>query len=231
MNVIKKIGFVLGMLLMMNLCMSSLLSQYGTVSSSFTVVSGLDEGCEYYDTFSSETLDMNKWSEFVLTMSEHHIEDDVYHVAQTSVCGGRKIVLLTMNRTFESGDSVEYDINYVSGYNNSVSTMMLIPKNTTLNMNNINGHIISNIDDYNSTLIGYLNGVYEEGNNDYGSYHMKLNFSDEGMYSELTKPDYSTYTHFWDGYVAEEHIFSVVTFVRPNSLIDIDYDNFVICKD
>lgn len=234
MNRIKKVGFVLGMLLMMSLCVSSLSSHHGTVSSSFTVVSSLDEGCEYYDTFSSETLDGSKWVEVVATdvgqgyvlemTDEHYVENGVYHTAQVmpqeeGTCRkdrGTGLVFknMTNNMTFNHGDTVEYDVNYISGAGNRISTMIL-------NDNLYNGS--SNF------FLGYW--IHTEGNNDYGTHHIKITFLSEGVNVTFTRPNNDESTHFYDEYPAEEYTFGIVTRTGHNGLVHMDYDNVVICKN
>ena len=210
---------------MMNLGVSSLLSHYGTVSSSFTVVSGLDEGCEYYDTFSSETLDTDKWIEVIATdmgtgmVDEHYVEEGVYHTAQINI-GDGGTGLVVKDSTFQYGDIIEYDVNYISGSGNRISTLI---------MNN---------DAYSTAFLGWWNTLSDGGgSNDYGVHHIKLTFLGlEGIKVEINRPngDYHTWITVpskW-GYVpAEEYTFGIVTRTGHNGLVHMDYDNVIICKN
>ena len=77
-----------------------------------------------YDDFSGSSLDSSKW--IVKDTFEHwpflqysylDTTNQVYHQEQTNIDGSRE-TMLEMNHLFFVGDSVEYDVNYVSGNGN-----------------------------------------------------------------------------------------------------------------
>ncbi|MEA3343306.1 MAG: hypothetical protein U9Q92_04005 [archaeon] len=170
--------------------------------------------CGVYDDFSSGTLDSNKWYEVIATdrgtgmVDEHYVEDGVYHTAQVNMRDGGT-GLVVKNLVFKSGDTIEYDVNYISGEGNRQSTMIL------------NGNA------YRWVFLGYWNEI--AGNNDYGVHHIKLTFLSEGVYGELTRPNGDIDTHLWDEYPAEEYTFGIVTRTGHNGLVHMDYDNVEIC--
>ncbi len=188
------------------------------------IVPYVNAECGVYDDFSSGTLDSNKWYEVIATdvgagmLDEHYVEDGVYHTAQVNI-GDRGTGLVVKNVVFKPGDTIEYDVDYVCGYGNRISTMML------------------NGDAYSATLIGYLNGIHPEGSNEYGTHHVKLTFLGfDGVKVEINRPngDYNTWIQTYSKfgtYPAEEYTFGIVTRNGHNGLVHMDYDNVVICTD
>jgi len=220
MNIKKKIGMVLGLLLMISLGTSSLLNSYGTVTTTFTVVSK----CEIYDDFSTETLNNDKWTEVIATdmgtgmLDEHYVIDGIYHTAQVNI-GDGGTALVVKNRTFKINESIEYDVNYISGQGNRISTGMF------------------NGDAYTTAFLGWWNTLSDGGNsNEYGVHHVKLTFLGmDGIKVELNRPNGDYHTSItvpskWGYAPAEEYTFGIVTRTGHNGLVHMDYDNIVICK-
>ncbi len=179
------------------------------------IMPSVNAECGVYDDFSSGTLDSNKWEEVIATdmgtgmVDEHYVENGVYHTAQVNIAD-RGTGLVVKNVVFRPGDTIEYDVNYIFGYGNRISTMIL------------NGNA------YRWAFFGYWNGI--AGNNDYGTHHIKLTFLSEGVYGELTRPNGDKHTHLWDEYPAEEYTFGIVTRTGHNGTVHMDYDNVEICN-
>lgn len=199
----------------------------------FLIMPNVYAGCVVYDDFTTPPLDMDKWNEVVATdmgqgqtlemVDEHYVIDGIYHTAQVMPQQGgtgrkdRGIGLVVTNHIFQYGDTIEYDVNYISGEGNRQSTMML------------------NGDAYSATLIGYWNGIHPDGSNEYGIHHIKLTFLGyEGVEVEIVRPngDINTWTQIyskWGTYPSEEYTFGIVTRTGHNGLVHMDYDNVVIC--
>lgn len=191
----------------------------------FMIMPNVNATCEIYDDFSSGTLDTNKWVEIIATdmgtgmIDEHYVIDGVYHTAQVNIGdGGTALVFKDM--TFKYGDIIEYDVNYISGSGNRISTIML------------------NGDAYSTAFLGWWNTLSDGGNsNEYGIHHVKLTFLGlEGVKVELDRPngDYHTWITVpskWGYAPTEEYVVGIVTRTGHNGLVHMDYDNVVICTD
>lgn len=161
-----------------------------------------------YDDFSSGFLDSDKWSE-VSNMSEHFVNNFglFYHTGQTTPSDRENLLML--NRTFNSEEFLNYSINYSSGSGNRI-------------------HVIS-IDNSSSKfygLFGFWNGI-EPAGNDFGTYNMRIDFTDLGTDLTITKPDNSVATRFFSS-PGSTHTIGIGTRTGHNGLVNMDYDNFYI---
>jgi hypothetical protein len=181
--------------------------------------------CQVYDDFSSEVLNVSKWEirpnnqNWPLT-DEYFIENGVYHMAQLNTrpaATGLEII----NRIFYPGDVVEYDVNYVSGSGNRVHTISL------------NGL------SHQWALIGFWNTLADGGvGNDLGMWHVKITFIEDGVITEMTKPDGTRGTSIYcpTGFCylnspGLEHTLGIMTGLGHNGLVHMDYDNVIICTE
>ncbi|MEK6890919.1 MAG: hypothetical protein AABX03_02175 [Nanoarchaeota archaeon] len=173
--------------------------------------------CQSYDDFTSGSLDTNKWIELPgsninnnLT-DEHLVQNGVYHTAQLTEAD--KGTLLKLLNNFSVGDILEYDVNYVNGSGNRESSVK--------------------IDNNTYSIIGFWNSIEDAGvGNDLGLYHVKINFTEEGLNDEITLPNGTITFTRPDGVLPSpglNHTFGVITRTGNNGLIYMDYDNFVIC--
>lgn len=166
--------------------------------------------CEDYDNFSNGSLDLNKWEEISPTISEHLVQNGVYHTAQIT-SSDRRVSLNVKNRQFSSGDIIEYDVNYISGNGNRISRAYL---------DNGNVH---------RTLVGYWNAIAGVGN-DLGLYHIKVNFTNNGADIEITRPDESIGTLILVS-PGTNHTYGFTTRTGGNGIVHMDYDNVVVCSE
>lgn len=74
-----------------------------------------------YDDFSSNVLDSSKWTENQTYehwpfLDEHYVNtsEQMYHQAQPTIVGDRETLLISI-RTFNPGETLDYDVYYVSG--------------------------------------------------------------------------------------------------------------------
>ncbi|MEK6760431.1 MAG: hypothetical protein AABX93_00755 [Nanoarchaeota archaeon] len=173
--------------------------------------------CDIYDDFSSGVLDESKWNE-IGNLDEHFIEnksmDLRYHTAQLSEAD--KEIRLNFSKIFLPGEIIEYDVNYVSGSGNRIHQI-------TLNGN-----------DY--SLFGFWNSVSDGGvGNDFGTYHVKLTFTENGIADEITLPNGSVTQTIPDGNLPSPSLqhtnVGIITRTGHNGIVHMDYDNFVICSE
>lgn len=210
----KIITSVLLGVLLIGIASAGLLDYFGKIDGSVTV---LDPIIEYvlYDDFSSDILDDSLWEEVIATnlgegmVDEHYILNGVYHTTQTTI-GDRGTGLVFKDIIFEHGDSISYDINYISGEGNRISTMIL------------------NSNAYRWSFLGYWNEV--NWDNNYGTHHIEIFFLNEGVYVILTHPGGTKDRHLYDEFPSETYTFGIVTRTGHNGLININYDNFYIGK-
>ncbi|MBI4155060.1 hypothetical protein HY498_03175 [Candidatus Woesearchaeota archaeon] len=172
---------------------------------------------EVYDDFSSGGLDINKWNEIPgsdinnLFIDEHYVDtiNEVYHTIQLTP-EDRAITLEIKNRTFASGDIIEYDVNYIDGSGNRISRI--------------------NVDNILISIFGFWNSVDDGGvGNDFGRYHIKITFTEEGANPEITLPNGIIKTTRGNlSSPSLEHTFGFQTRTGHNGIVHMDYDNVVI---
>ena len=175
--------------------------------------------CQTYDNFSSGVLDNSKFTELPgsdlnndLT-DEHLVQNGVYHTAQLTEADKRTLLLLLKN--FSVGDMLEYDVNYVNGSGNRESSVK--------------------IDDSVYSILAFWNSIEDAGvGNDFGLYHVKINFTEQGLTDEITLPNGTLVFTRPDGILPSlglNHTFGVITRTGSNGIVNMDYDNFVICTE
>lgn len=169
--------------------------------------------CSTYENFSSESLDLNKWEIGSNSIDEAFIENQVYHTAQLNPAD--KEITLKLNHTFNVGDILEYDVNYASGDGNRISQGV--------------------IDNSEYSLFGFWNSIGDGGvGNDFGVYHVKINFTEQGVSNKITLPNGTITFTRPDGNlpsVGLTHIYSVKTRTGHNGIVEMNYDNFVVCSE
>ncbi len=172
--------------------------------------------CQVYDDFSSGNLNPSKWDETIAYsqhIDEHYVLGKVFHMAQINPSNSG--TSLNVNRVFVSGEIIEYDVNYTSGEGNRVHTI------------NLDG--VSN----SWALFGFWNSIEDGGvGNEFGVYHVKLNFTNQGVKDEITLPNGTIVFTRPDGIIPSpglNHTFGVVTRTGHNGIVHMDYDNFKLC--
>ncbi|MBI2628621.1 hypothetical protein HYW74_00885 [Candidatus Pacearchaeota archaeon] len=173
--------------------------------------------CETYDNFSSESLNTNKWIEIDGGLDEFGVNESegVYHTAQFNQSDKR--VTLQVNRIFIPGDIIEYDVNYINGSGN---------RRHTINVDGIS-------DSW--SLFGFWNTISDGGvGNDFGLYHIKINFTEQGVSDKIILPNGTIVFTIPDGKLpspGSNHSFGLVTSTGHNGIVHMDYDNVVICLE
>jgi len=169
--------------------------------------------CQTYDDFSSGVLDTSKWEETSVTIDEHFVDVDTYHTAQ--LVPADKQIILEVQNTFFPGDIIEYDVDYISGSGNRIHRAV--------------------IDNLGYSLFGFWNSVSDGGvGNDFGLYHVKITFTEEGLSNEITLPNGSIVHTRPDGNLPSSglsHTFSLETRTGHNGIVHIDYDNVIVCLE
>ena len=190
---------------------ANIITYYGKITTTITIISPV------YDDFSSDTLNINKWEEVIATnmgtgmVNEYYVENGIYHTAQTTV-GDGGIGLVFKDIIFKPGDRIKYDVNYISGSGNRISTMML------------------NDDAYSTAFLGFWNTLADAGgNNDYGIHHIKIMFLSEGVNIEITRPN-GYESNSLHEFPSEKYTFGIVTRTGHNGLVHMDYDNVYIWR-
>lgn len=183
----------------------------------------------YYDDFSGETLDLNKWIETYknnLPFSDEHfvdVNEEVYHVAQYTTRDSSAQLIPT--KDFLVGEVLEFDIFYNSGSGNNLAGFSRI----IVNGNRIS--LQSYLDSCSTVnsgcgVIGNWNQVTDIGNQ-VGKYHIKMEFLNNGILMTTTRPDNTVIQHNYVGLNAPyKPLFTAQT--GHNGLIHVDYDNFVV---
>jgi len=183
-----------------------------------------------YEDFSSD-FDGSKWLEAQdpegQPLTEEHFVDLVqenYHTANYSA-GDRRTVLNLVGHTFLPGETLEYDVDYIDGSGNRAIVIFVdggpLDRATTT--------------PYSGGSIGH-NAVDFMAGNDFGLYHVKLEFKETGIDITIIRPDTSVYFEempitTWI-YGGEEHSteppFEVGFETWSGGSIHADYDNFEI---
>ena len=170
--------------------------------------------CNTYDDFSSSVLNLNKWEEIATTLDEHFVENRHYHTAQL-IALDKVSFLKFRDKVFVPGDIVEYDVNYISGSGNRQSRVQ--------------------IDNVRYSIFGFWNTIEDAGvGNDFGTYHVKITFTEKGLTNEITLPNGTIRHTRPDGVLPSpglEHTFGVVTRTGHNGIVHMDYDNFIVCSE
>jgi len=168
-----------------------------------------------YDDFSSGVLDANKWVEKLeaslhnLPVDQHFVTDGVYHTAQLNEAD-RGIGLVFKDRPFLPGESVEYDVFYNSGSGNNEHNLW------------VNGNAFT------TSIFGFWNSIAEAGvGNNLGKYHIKVDFSEQGVLANITRPDLTQATINFP-YPSTNYEFGFVTRTGHNGTIHLDYDNVYV---
>ena len=184
-----------------------------------------------YDDFSLGVLDGSKWLETQdpegRPFTEEHFVDSLlldYHTANYNSTDQRT-VLNMVGYTFVPGETLEYDVNYISGSGNRA--IVIFVDNGPLDR-------ASSVP-WGGGSIGY-NGQEFAAGNDFGLYHIKLEFKSAGIDITIIRPDNSIYfeempvtTWFYGGeWHSTEPPFEVGFESWSNGSIHADYDNFEI---
>ncbi len=175
------------------------------------LISGNSSSCQTYDDFST-ALNNSKWNESG-DLEERGVNETlgVYHTAQLN--GDDKMSMLKISRTFAPNETIEYDVNYVSGTGNRRHTV--------------------DLDGFNDwSLFGFWNASEVGVSNDLGLYHVKIVFSDQGAMDLITLPNGTITSTQPDGNLSSPaltHTFGLVTDTGENGTVEMNYDNVKIC--
>lgn len=184
-----------------------------------------------YDDFSSGSLDNTKWEvrqdpEGQPLTEEYGIQNGTF-TARNFNLPDRRTLLSLIGHTFQPGEELDYDVNYVSGSGNRA--MVIFVDNGPLDRNNV-GQI-----PYGGGSIGY-NGQDFFAGNTFGNYHVNLNFKSGGLEVNITRPDLSLYSEFFPAstffYGGSSHSlfppFNVGFETWSNGSIQAEYDNVYV---
>ena len=175
---------------------------------------------DLYDNFDSGSLDNDLWIEESASninpnlTEEHEVRNGEYHTAQLTP-EDKGTALILKNKLFSPGDFIDYDVNYISGEGNRISTI-------SVDSNSVY-----------TSLFGFWNTLSDGGvGNDFGKYHVNLNFLEDSILPEITTPNgeiKTTLTNIpYPVSGIENHRFGVVTRTGHNGTTHLDYDNFYI---
>lgn len=172
--------------------------------------------CRTYDSFDNG-LDLSKWEISQHPEGQHlagyGIDEtmDVFYIYQNgSNDFFQNRTYLIPKYQFSNKDVFEYDVNYISGEGNRISNF-LIKKYDGSNFKEI-------------FSLGYWNG--ESENNEFGIYHVKLNFSYPDLYFYLNGEEEEVFNLS----ESSQKMFIGSAFGN-NSLGRFEYDNFTLCKE
>jgi len=184
---------------------------------------------EVYDDFSGSTLNTDKWIESTDLESwplfdEHYLNtlEQAYHTAQLTPAD--RTILLSLTRRFNSGETLEYDVNYQSGSGNILSrpTINEVPLDLML-ADVCNGFATCG-------NIGYWNGESTVGNLN-GVYHVKVNFSEPFIQVTFINTLNQNFTYTSIRTLTSPFTFGVSSRTGHNGFGHFDYDNFIITND
>ncbi len=174
-------------------------------------------GSFVYDDFSGSTLDLTKWSIFLPDegVNEYYVDttSQNFHVAQTFESGDvtRGLVVRMIGHNFISGEKLDFDFSYVSGSGNRAGYFLLY------NLNNVQ---IATL-----TEFGNWNGEFGIGNM-LGLYRYHIEFYDNHVNVNVTKPDNSVYNNVVNVQMPYNFVFAANN--GHNGMMHFDYDNFII---
>ncbi len=198
----------------------------GKLTDKKYVVIIVNENIKYYDDFSGNTLDLSKWTEsefntgVTVSFSEEHYvdkEEKAYHIQQFTPTGGDKGVMLTSTKVFNAGETIEYNLNYVSGSGNHMAEIWLNGKRIDGCPNCWNQGLMAEI--------GYWNGDVPAGSST-GIYHVKLSFLESNVNLAIARPDGSIYGGSLTG-IPYPITFAVAVQSGHDGAFHYDYDSFV----
>ena len=154
-------------------------------------------------------------------LSEYFIDGDKYHTAQLTT-GSDKETIITLDYSFNPGDTFTYDVNYVSGEGNIMSRIF------------INGYNMDTYPFYSGGCsycgaIGYWNENMSFGNS-YGVYTIKIEFLDSSVKFSATRPDGTIVSHTVTNFTSP-YWFSFSSRTGHNGLLHFDYGNFKITSN
>jgi len=186
---------------------------------------------DLYDNFSSGTLNPALWQ--IRQDPEGQPLTELYGLengsffAQNITNSDMRTVLSLTGHVFQPGETLDYDVNYVSGTGNRV--MVIFIDGGPLDRNNV-GTI-----PYGGGSIGHNGQDFVAGNTP-GIYHVRLGFQSGGLNVDITRPDNSLYTEFFQNstfsYGGQNHRiaapFNMGFETWSNGSIRAEYDNFYI---
>ena len=199
---------------------------------SFDTVSAL-QFCRVYDNFNSRNLNPARWTEIGgsdinnLFTDEHFVDKvrGVYHTAQLEL--GDRASSIKLNRLFNPGETLEYEVYYQSGEGNVLSRLFINGQagDTGLQTPSCEGQGFAT-----GGSIGYWNGLSCVGQNTYGLYHIKMTFNNNSVDVNFKDPNNNVISYTPILYINSPYSVTVGTRTGHNGITHIDYDNFVVCS-
>jgi hypothetical protein len=196
-----------------------------------TTTTTVEKGTWVYDDFSGEILDSTKWSEDITSdithkhLKEHYLDTDneVYRARQPNIAD--RGTILIMERTVSPGETIEFDVDYVSGSGN-VNSYVWLGADTYL-MRGLNFLTECTTPWPGCAHIGYWNGIPDVGN-DLGKYHVEVVYTENEAEVTFTRPDMTEISHKFSLDTYPNHKFGVVTRTGHDGTLHFEYDNFTI---
>lgn len=184
-----------------------------------------------YDDFSSGVLDPARWQirqdpELQPLTEFFGVENGVFR-AENFDSADRRTVLALTGHTFVPGETLDYDVNYVSGMGNRALPIFI--DNGPLDRSGV-GTI-----PYGGGTIGHNGQDFAAGNN-FGLYPVRLHFEPDGLNVTINNPLGSVYDEFFRstlfGYGGQTHSlfppYTVGFETWSNGSIRAEFDNFRI---
>ena len=188
---------------------------------------------EMYDDFSSGVLSPTLWAETQDPegqpfMGQHYVDPtNLYYHVENIGTHDQRIVLNLVGHTFQPGDKLEYDVDYVSGSGNRAIVLFINGAPTD--------RLVQTSNPYGGGSIGFNGQAFLAGNQ-FGQYHIKIMFATTGVHLEITRPDSSIYTetlpittwNYAGNTYSSSPPWNIGFETWSNGAIQANYDNFVI---
>lgn len=195
--------------------------------AALVIGAGSSKAQEVYDDFSSGSLNTGKWTESGF-FEEHLVRGGVYHTHQINP--GNAEFTLKINRQFLAGETLEHDVNYVSGEGNQ-QFQYLFNESTWAGGYTWEG--VCSTPSPGCNGIGYWNGETDVGIQK-GVYHRKLDFLEDRIIVTTTRPNGTQIVHtaISDGTpFLPPYTVRLIPHTGYDGVTNFDFDNFIISQN
>lgn len=182
------------------------------------VFPSISAGCNIYDDFSADTLDMNKWgirqdTEGQPLMDEYWVDSDLenFHMQQNSIADRRTYLVPT--HQFKVGDKISYDVDLISKEGH-YGQMVLLTGDQYIRIG----------------IFGYNYGV--QGYDEIGTSHIEISFEEDALVLNRESPSGETFHDELPLFHPEgTYELYIGAFSGHNGKTHMDFDNFTICTE